>query len=236
MSDKSPVYLLAGGRPANPRTPDPLIQAVFRKSGKTSPAIACIGAANGDNQEFFSRMARAFSEAGASRTIHAIVSPEGADLSAARRILESADIIFMSGGDVEMGMRLLKNRNMVEFLTILYEGGKLFFGSSAGAIMLAKEWVCWRDPDDSSSAELFPCLGLAPVICDCHDEKSGWEELKAALGLEEDNTTGYGLVSGTALIVFPDDTLEALGGAIHRYIRHGDSVDRMPDLLPTSCR
>jgi len=232
ISDKSPVYLLAGGRPRNPQTPDPLIQAVFRKSGKTLPSIAYIGTANGDNGDFFNRMARAFREAGASRVIHAVVSPEGADLKTARGILESADIIFISGGDVDMGMRLLKEKNMIESLNGLYERGKLFFGTSAGAIMLAKEWVCWRDPDDNSSAELFPCLGYAPVVCDCHDEEGGWQELKTALRLEEDNIKGYGLVTGTALIVFPDGRLKALGGAVHRYIRHGDSVDRISDILP----
>lgn len=232
MSDKNPVYLLAGGRPRDPRTPDPLIQAVFRKSGKTSPSIAYVGTANADNEDFFNRIAGAFREAGAGRTIHAVIFPEGADIKTAQGILKSADIIFISGGDVSLGIRLLKEKNMVEFLNSLYEGGKLFFGISAGAIMLAKEWVRWRDPDDSSSAELFPCLGFAPIICDCHDEKSGWEELKAALELEEDNTRGYGLVTGTALIVFPDGRLEALGGAIHQYIRHGDTVDRISDILP----
>lgn len=232
MSDKNPVYLLAGGRPRDPQTPDPLIQAVFRKSGKASPSIAYVGTANADNEDFFNRIARAFREAGASRIIHAVISPEGADIKTARGILKSADIIFISGGDVAMGMRLLKEKNMVEFLNGLYERGKLFFGTSAGAIMLTKECVRWRDPDDSSSDELFPCLGFAPIICDCHDEKSGWEELKAALELEEDNTKGYGLVTGTALIVFPDGRLEALGGAVHQYIRHGDIVDRISDILP----
>ena len=98
--------------------------------------------------------------------------------------------------------------------------------------MLAKEWVRWRDPDDNASAELFLCLGFAPVICDCHDEEGGWQELQAALRLEEDNEIGYGLVTGAAVRVFADSRVEALGGAIHQYIRHGKGVDRAPDILP----
>jgi len=232
ITDKKPVYLLAGGRPRSPQTTDPLIQAVFRKSGKQSPSIAYIGTANGDSVDFFNRMASAFREAGAGRVVHTLISSEGADIKAARSILESADIIFISGGDVDMGIRVLREKSMVEFLNGLYERGKLFFGISAGAIMLAKEWVRWPDPNDSSSAELFPCLGFAPIICDCHDEIGGWEELKAALKLKEDNTKGYGLASGTALVVFPDGSLDVLGGAVHQYTQQGDSTERISDILP----
>lgn len=232
MTDKNPVYLLAGGRPRSPQTTDPLIQAVFSKSGKQSPSIAYIGTANGDSVDFFNRMAMAFKQAGAGLVVHPLISPKGVDIKTAQRILESADIIFVSGGDVDMGIRVLREKGMVEFLNSMQEQGKLFFGLSAGAIMLAREWVRWPNPDDSSSAELFPCLDFAPIICDCHDENSGWEELNAALKLKEVNTRGYGLASGTGLVVFPDGSLEAIGGAVHQYIRRPDSIDRISDILP----
>ena len=234
MSGKKPVYLLAGGRPRNRQTPDPLIRAVFGESAKVSPTIAYVGTANGDNEDFFNRMAGMYKEAGAYRVDHALISPDGADLKKAQDILESADVVFIGGGDVDRGIRVLREKNMIDFLTELYHQGKLFFGTSAGAIMLAKEWVRWPDPDDNTSAELFPCLGFAAVICDCHDEEGGWEELKVALRLEEDNVKGYGLVAGTAIRVFADSRVEALGGDIHQYIRHGKRVDRAPDILPVS--
>ena len=234
MSGKKPVYLLAGGRPRNRQTPDPLIRAVFGESAKVSPTIAYVGTANGDNEDFFNRMAGMYKEAGAYRVDHALISPDGADLKKAQDILESADVVFIGGGDVDRGIRVLREKNMIDFLTELYQQGKLFFGTSAGAIMLAKEWVRWPDPDDNISAELFPCLGFAAVICDCHDEEGGWEELKVALRLEEDNVKGYGLVAGTAIRVFADSRVEALGGATHQYIRHGKRVDRAPDILPVS--
>jgi len=56
MSNKNPVYLLAGGRPRNPQTPDPLIQEIIRKSGEKSPFIAYTGTANSDNEDFFNHM------------------------------------------------------------------------------------------------------------------------------------------------------------------------------------
>ena len=232
MDVRKPVYLLAGGRYAGRRTPDPLIQAVFNGSGASSPTIAYVGTANDDDKGFFDRVAGMFQETGARRVYHALISPENANLKKAKTILQSTDIVFVSGGDVEMGMQVLEEKRMVDFLSQLYQQGKPFFGLSAGSIMLAKEWVRWRDPDDDATAELFPCLGFAPVICDTHGEGEGWEELQAALMLKQENARGYGIVSGTAIKVFPDSRVEALGDAVHQYIRRRARVERGPDIIP----
>lgn len=236
MSSKKPIYLLSGRMPRRKGVADPILQAVFRESGDAAPTIAYIGTANGDNTDFFNRMASTFIEEGAYRVDHVLISPDGADIEAAKGILRSADIVFLSGGDVDLGVSMLQEKNMVDFLLGLYEEGKPFFGSSAGAIMLAKEWVRWRDPSDNSSTELFPCLGLAPIICDTHDEDGGWQELKAALQLEKVNTIGYGIVTGTAIRVLPTGEVEAWGGAVHQYIRQGEVVERIADILPTGNR
>jgi len=232
MSDKKPVYLLAGGRPRNPETPDLLFQTVLGGIGVVSPRIAYVGVASGDDESFFGRTAGVLKAAGAGRVSHVLISPEGASLKRAQDILKSADIVFVSGGDVDRGVRVLREKNMAAFLVELYEQGTPFLGVSAGSIMLAKEWVRWRDPEDNKTAELFPCLGLAPIICDTHDEQGGWQELKAALRLEEDKARGYGIVTGTAIRVFPDGGVEAIGGATHQYVRHGRKVERAPDILP----
>jgi peptidase E len=232
MNNMKPVYLLAGGRYTVRPTPDPLLEAVFKESGVPSPTIVYVGTANNDMPDFFDRVAGMFREAGSGKVTHAIITPAKADLEKAKTILKSADIIFISGGDVERGMQVLQEKNTVKFLQELYRQGKPFFGLSAGSIMLAKEWVRWTDPEDDTTAEIFPCLNIAPVLCDTHGEQDGWEELQALLGLEPDDTIGYGIVSGTAIKVFPDGKVEALGGSCHRFIKHGDKVERLPDLVP----
>jgi cyanophycinase-like exopeptidase len=232
MTMKEPVYLLAGGRGQRRNRPDPLLQAVFKTGGIPSPTIAYIGAASGDDKGFFNFIAASFKEAGAGRVVHAVLAPAGSATGKARTILESADIIFVSGGDVEAGMNILQERDMIGFLSGLYRQGKPFFGLSAGSIMLAKEWVRWPDATDEGSAELFPCLGFAPVICDTHDEQGGWEELKAALQLEVEGTRGYGIATGTAIKVYSDGRVEAQGGAVYQYIRRAAAVERLDDVLP----
>jgi peptidase E len=232
MSEIKPLYLLAGGRSANRRANDLLIRDVFRESGKKSPSIGYVGTASDDDAGFFNHFADIFRENGAGEVRHALLAPDNADLSRARDILKHSDLICISGGDVDMGMQILEEKQMINFLAELYQEGKPFFGLSAGSIMLAKEWVRWRNPDDDAAAEIFPCLRLAPVLCDTHDEEGDWEELKALLMIEKDGATGYGIATGTALRVFSDGRMEVLGGAVHQYVSQDGTVKRISDIKP----
>jgi peptidase E len=234
MSTQKPVYLLAGGRPRNPASFNPLFQEVFKESGVPSPSIAYVGAASGDSKAFYLMMAGALKGAGAGKVTLVSTASAKANITKAKAILAAADIIYISGGDVEQGMQVVDGKKLTEELCGLYRLGKPFFGISAGSIMLAKEWIRWRKPDDDATAEIFPCLGLAPIICDTHGEADDWEELQALLKLEKDGTVGYGIVSGTALKVFPDGKIEALAGAVHQYQKANGKVERVEDVVPGS--
>jgi len=225
-----PVFLLAGGRHSRGKGPDTLLQAVFQSYGIKSPTVAYSGTASGDDRNFFGWIANELKGGGAGKIVHAVIASPGADLKKAKSILESADIVFISGGDVEAGMEILQEKKMIDFLTTLYRQGKPFFGISAGALMLADKWVRWRNPNDDDSAELFACLGFAPIICDAHDEQAGWEELQAALMLEKEGVKGYGLASGSAIKVTSDSNVTLLGGTVNRYIKQGNKVVRIENL------
>lgn len=225
------VFLLAGGRPPNRKDQTALIRMVFRETGKERPELGYIGVASGDDTRFMGMMQREFNEFGI-RMNHAVIARPDADLAKARDILRGSDVIFMGGGDVEAGMQVLLEKQMVEFLRGLYREGKVFFGISAGSIMLANKWVRWFDPDDDSTAGLFNCLDIASVICDTHDEASGFEELQAAIALEQPGVTGYGLASNTGLKVYPDGKVEAIGGPVWRLVKKSGKVVREADLVP----
>jgi peptidase E len=232
MSNLKPVYLLAGGRPRGGQNLNPVFRQVFAESGKTSPSVAYVGAASDDNRAFYLMMAAMLKGAGAGKVRFAALASAKADIKKAKDIFELSDIIYVSGGDVEQGMQTLAQKNMTDFLAGLYQQGKPFFGISAGSIMLAKEWIRWTNPDDDATAEIFPCLGMAQVICDTHGEQDGWEELQALLKLEKDGTIGYGIVSGSTLKVFPGGRIEALSGTIHQYAKRNGKVVKIEDIVP----
>jgi cyanophycinase-like exopeptidase len=230
-ADRKAVYLLAGGRSSVAgRGPDPLMQEALQQGAVISPSVAYIGAASNDNAGFRAMITRLLRKAGAKEVQLAPLCGRRADRRKAMRVIESCRIVFVSGGDVEAGMKVLAEQRMIEFLRSEYERGKPFFGTSAGSIMLAKSWVRWRDPDDDSSAELFPCLGIAEVYCDTHGEDSGWEELRVLARLVPAGTVSYGIASGTALVVNPDGSVHALGGDVHRFTRADDAVSRIRSL------
>jgi cyanophycinase-like exopeptidase len=231
MPEARPIYLIAGGPGARrARGPDPLIQEVFRAAELTRPSVAYLGAASGDNAAFLLFISRILKKAGAGSVTLAPLCGRRGSRERALRVLEQADIVFVSGGDVEAGMRVVEERGVVPCLRRLHKAGKPFFGLSAGSIMLARQWVRWTNPQDDSSAELFPCLGFAPVLCDTHGEEDEWSELKALLALAPVGTTGYGIVSGSALAVKGRGDVTALGGPVHVFRRRKGGVARTKDL------
>jgi peptidase E len=195
------------------------------------PSIAYVGAASGDNRVFFKMISGYLRLSGAGPVTLAPLSGRRIDLAKTRAILESADLVFVSGGDVEEGMAVLEEREMTGFLRELGSRGKPFLGVSAGSIMVGSQWVRWEDPDDDATACLFPCLGLAPIVCDTHAEEDGWEELRALLRLSPEGTFGYGIPSGGGICVHPDGRLEALGEPAHRFANRGGRAVRESDLV-----
>jgi peptidase E len=230
VDNRKPVYLLSGGRGGDDRTFRPLVQAIFGETGKPEPVIAYVGVASDDNWVFYQFISRMIQQAGKCRITRVLLTSKKADVRKAQELLNTADAVFMSGGDVERGMEVLQEKGLETFFQSLYQQGKQFFGASAGSILMAREWVRWRDPEDDSTAELFPCLNFSPVICDTHGEADAWEELQAAIKLKGEGEMGYGIITGACLKVYPDGRLEAYGGAVSRYICRGQNVEKLSDL------
>ncbi len=232
MSNPKPVFLLSGGRSSQSKKKDDIMPALFKEIGTASPVIGYIGAASDDDLGFFRFISAEFTRGGAAEVVHAPTVSSKVDLTKTRDILRRVDAVFISGGDVERGIQVLEEKQMTGFLRDLYHSGKIYFGASAGSIMLAREWIRWRDPDDDSTAELFPCLGFTSIICDTHAEEDGWEELQTALSMEKTLTQGYGISTGACLKVPSGKEPVALGGPVYVYRNIAGKVERQPDLLP----
>lgn len=213
------------------RGADLLLQKALQLAGTVRPSVAYVGAASGDNAMFRTMIARQLRKAGAGDVNLAPLCGSRADPRKAMRVIENCHIVFISGGDVEAGMNVLGEKGVIDFLRDQYQEGKPFFGLSAGSIMLSNSWVRWSDSDDDSSAELFPCLGIARIYCDTHGEEDGWEELKVLAQLVPAASVSYGIASGTALTVNPDASVRALGGEVHRFARKGKSVIQIENLV-----
>lgn len=186
--------------------------------------MAYLGAASDDDPRFCGWMQELVTSAGACTFRLAPVVGRKAIGGAARVIIEAADLVFVGGGDVELGMHRLLERDLQGSLKKKHGSGTPFFGISAGAILLGRQWIRWRDPKDDASAELFECLGFAPILCDCHGEKDGWGELQALLRLAGDRPVGYGLRAGAAIRVAANGSVKTVCGEVDRFRERGGKV------------
>lgn len=229
-----PIYLLAGGPGAKRQSPDPILQMALRELDKTKPSVAYIGAAHGDSMMFYSFIKRLIVAAGAGKVELVPLVKKKSNMEEVQSILQSSDCIFVSGGDVSEGMRVLTERSVIPLIKKRYDEGALIIGVSAGSIMLAKQWINWPDENDESSAELFPCMNIAPVLCDTHGEEDEWNELHSLLGLTEGDQIGYGIPGGGAMRISVDGSAEAISRPLYRIERQEGKIIRINDLAETS--
>jgi peptidase E len=227
-----PVYLLGSGPSASRGKLLGLIQQALGEAGKTAPRVAYLGAASGDDRSFFRMLADFLRKAGAGEVRLAPTVGRRIDPAQTLEVLTGSDLIFVSGGDVEEGMRVLNQHNTGAILGRLYRSGIPFMGVSAGSIMLARQWVRWADHEDDGTAEAFDCLGLAPVLCDTHAEEEDWEELKALLRLTQDEVVGYGIPTNGALCVWPNGRVAAFGAPVVRFQNSEGALRRLAALKP----
>jgi len=223
---------LVGGGPGAVLALRRRFKAVLESINRPKPLVAYVGVASDDNRGFFATVRGALG-VGRARVLLAKIASPSAKIREARTLLEDCDLVFMSGGDVEHGMNVLHERDMVGFLFELGRAGKPMFGISAGSLMLAREWVRFPD-DDEAGAEIFPCLGLAPLHVDAHSEEDGWSELRILVRLLHERgdpePVGYGLTRHGGLDVSLDDrgrlTLEPVGTPTPRFVvRRGKVVE-----------
>ncbi len=229
------IHLMGGG-PGGLLALRSHFQAALRAVGRPRPLVAYVGAASGDNAVFFGMIRTALFTRGARMQLVRTASPR-ASASEARALLDDCDLVFVSGGDVEQGMQVLRDRDLVTPLQAFARAGKPMFGISAGSIMLGRDWVSFP-ADDSQGASLFPCLGIAPVHVDAHAEADGWDELRVLVDLlcrrGDAGPVGYGLTraGGLRVELLDDDVkLVPLGTPTPRIgVRDGTvvSLDPLP--------
>src|SRR5579863_5918775 len=93
---------------------------------RAQPLVAYVGAASNDNRGFFAMIRGGVAAQGARMRLAKLASPR-ASASVARGLLEDADLVFMSGGDVEHGMNVLRDRGADDTLRALARAGKPMF-------------------------------------------------------------------------------------------------------------
>ena len=211
QSTLKPIYLLADSQPLFWVDDERRFVATIRDQlDSETPRAAYIGASNGDRPEFYSIFEAAMENAAITecRLVPSVPSEDEMEF------LLSADIILLSGGDVERGWKIMTENGLSQKVVDCYNSGAILIGVSAGAVQLGR--VGWRE-GDGSHTEMFPTFGLVPYIISAHQEDQNWEGLKMLVTFMGDDACGVGIPSGTAAIYHPDQTLQPVRRPIYEF-------------------
>jgi peptidase E len=211
--------LMAGKHGSRDFGTKPFLAEAIRLTGKDKPLVLYLGAASDDNTRFGGALSGLLKTAGAHKVLWPKLSGKKKESAKARGALEEVDLVFVGGGDVEHGMQVLREADLVRDFRAAAERGAVYAGMSAGAIMLGERWIRWPHEDaGDDEAETYECLGIAPCSIDTHGEGDGWLETQsfAAVRARElgKKARAYGVPSGGALVIAEDGSLQARGEPI----------------------
>jgi hypothetical protein len=197
-----PLYLLADS------------QLLFWKNGGDSLAeriradldsqkvkAAYIGASNGDQPEFYSLFQAAMEGMGISNCRSVPSQPSKEDIS----FIEEADLILLSGGDVERGWRTFEQNGLKELLPRKRFDGAILMGVSAGAVQLGLGCL-----SNSAQPKQIDMFRFAPFYVGAHDEENDWWDLRALVNLSQTDTRAIGIPTGGGAVYQSDGTLEPI--------------------------
>ena len=125
VNQPQPLYLFAGGRGKTIFSSFTEMGKVIKGLGKKKPVIAVVGTASlKDNRLIFLLMAGLIKSKCRCCVRRVAIAHPKADIAKAKGLLQISDAVFMSGGDAEEGMRLLKEKNIDSFIRNLAKEGK----------------------------------------------------------------------------------------------------------------
>jgi peptidase E len=178
------------------------VERVAERLPVRAPRAAYIGASNRDNPDYYTIFLAAMEALGPADCRMIRSRPTTGDVA----FLESADVVLLSGGEVDVGWRVLRETGLAEQVVRRYLAGAALIGVSAGAVQIGE--AAAADAGDPSTA--FSTLGLAPFVVSVHDEKSGWESLQRVVLARGEGARGVGIPSGGGLVLHPQGVLEAV--------------------------
>ena len=197
-----PLYLLADSQLFFWKSDgDSLSDRIRADLDSANPKAAYIGASNGDQPEFYSLFQAAMESMGISNC-RLVPSPPSREDTA---LLEDADLIVLSGGDVERGWQVFEQNGFKELLPRLRYDGAVLMGVSAGAIQLGLGHLT-----NAAQPKPLDMFRFAPFYVGAHDEENDWWDLRALVNLSQADTRAIGIPAGGGAVYLSDGTLEPI--------------------------
>ena len=144
----SKAIVAIGGGEIRTRGTAAIDREIIRLSRKKHPKLLFIPTASADSERYWKRVQEYFGTFLKCKTDVLFLVKEQPSHKQIRRKIESADIIYVGGGNTLLMMRLWRRLGVDKLLRSAYENGTVLSGISAGAI-------CWFDSGHSDSMSFY---------------------------------------------------------------------------------
>jgi cyanophycinase len=202
-AERKPLFLLADSQSlfrSGSESLVPTFQECLQVSERIITKAAYIGASNGDAPEFFELFVAAMDQL----NLHDSRMIRADSWSDDRAFMESADLLLLAGGDVDVGWELMKSTGMDAVIAKKYYAGAVVVGVSAGAMQLGMGW------NGKDCGLVSDGLKLVPHYIAVHDEREEWRKLRSLVESREEYAKGFGIPFGGAMIYHPDMSMQAV--------------------------
>src|SRR5579864_1080532 len=193
LADSQLLFVKSGG--------DSLAERLRAELDSSKPSAAYIGASNGDQPEFYELFLAAMQTMEISDCRLVPSQPSREDTL----FLENADLVLLSGGDVERGWQMFEQNGLKELLPKKRFDGAVLVGISAGAVQLGLGCL-----STSAQPKQIDMFRFAPFYVGGHDEGNDWFDLRALVNLAQSDARAIGLPVGGGAVYYSDGTLEPL--------------------------
>jgi Peptidase family S51 len=220
-----PLYLLADSQLLFWKgDSDSLAEKLHADLGTSNPKAAYVGASNGDQPEFFSLFQGAMEAMGITNCRAVPSQPSREDIL----FMEEANLILLSGGDVERGWRTFEQNGLKELIPRKRFDGVVLMGVSAGAIQLGLGAL-----SNSAQPRQIDMFRFAPFYVGAHDEENDWFDMRALVNLAQSDARGIGLPVGGGAVYYADGTLEPLRRPLIEIVKEDSKITENLMLAPS---
>jgi len=211
-----PLYLLADSQLFFWKSDgDSLSDRIRADLDSSKPSAAYIGASNGDQPEFYSLFQAAMESMEISNCRLVPSQPSKEDIL----FIEDADLIVLSGGDVERGWRTFERNSLKELVPRKRFDGAILMGVSAGAIQLGLGCL-----STSAQPKQIDMFRFAPFYIGAHDEENDWWDMRALVNLSQADTRAIGIPAGGGAVYQSDGTLEPLRKPLIELVKQDSKI------------
>ena len=196
-----------------------VLRRVLAEAGVETPRVLVITTATGYPEEVGQTYRDAFAELGIACDVMHVSTQAGANDAATIRRIETADVVFFTGGDQSRLAAVFNGSDALKALQSRHEAGGVIAGTSAGAAAMSSLMICGGNPDEAMTkgeVETGEGFGLAPgAVFDTHFMNRGRLKRLFAITAAAPAKTGIGLDEDTGVILRAGGEAEVIGsGAV----------------------